>query len=108
MDTRNLREGMVLKKDLLSPFGDVLLTKGTVINKLHIQFFKNWGLEDLDATFLPRNKKDTQERQIIISLKTMDKKFGKFKDDPFMMDIKEEMCQFMLTYLEELNSIENS
>jgi|GEM_PF-2268885 len=99
----DLREGMVLKKDLNSPFGDVLLKKGTVLNNTHIQFFKNWGLKELDVTFLPRNRKDSMERQIVMALKTLDQKFINYKTDPSMAQIKEELRQFMLNYLEEIN-----
>ncbi len=91
-----IREGMILKKDLFSPFGDLLLKKGSLLNSKQVSFLKKWRLKELEVFEIEKNKNKSEDSQIVLALSMIDGKFADYDSDVSMMKLKSVLKNFML------------
>lgn len=96
MDIGEIRQGMILKEDLFSPFGDLLLKKGTMLNSKQVRFLKKWNLRELGVFEVEKNKNKSGDSQIVLALSMIDGKFADYNNDISMMRLKSVLKNFML------------
>jgi len=96
MDIGEIKQGMILKEDLFSPFGDLLLTRGTLLNSKQVSFLKKWNLKELGVFEVEKNKNKSEDSQIVLALSMIDGKFADYDNDTSMMKLKQILKKFML------------
>ena len=93
LNINDLKAGMVLAQSAVNRHGVVILSEDNILTEKHINYFKTWGIsevdiKDIDCDQVIKQEMETLSNDVVESIeRELDELFPPFEDNPVMEKI---------------------
>lgn len=93
LNMNDLKAGMVLAQSAVNRHGTVILAEDNILTEKHINYFKTWGIsevdiKDIDCDQVIKQEMETLSNDVVESIeRELDELFPPFEDNPVMEKI---------------------
>ena len=93
LNINDLKAGMVLAQSAVNRHGIVILAEDNILTEKHINYFKTWGIsevdiKDIDCDQVIKQEMETLSNDVVESIeRELDELFPPFEDNPVMEKI---------------------
>ena len=93
LNINDLKAGMVLAQSAVNRHGVVILAEDNILTEKHINYFKTWGIsevdiKDIDCDQVIKQAMETLSNDVVESIeRELDELFPPFEDNPVMEKI---------------------
>jgi hypothetical protein len=93
LNINDLKAGMVLAQSAVNRHGVVILAEDNILTEKHINYFKTWGIsevdiKDIDCDQVIKQEMETLSNDVVESIeRELDELFPPFEDNPVMEKI---------------------
>jgi hypothetical protein len=93
LNINDLKAGMVLAQSAVNRHGTVILYEDNILTEKHINYFKTWGIsevdiKDIDCDQVIKQEMETLSNDVVESIeRELDELFPPFEDNPVMEKI---------------------
>ncbi len=93
LNMNDLKAGMVLAQSAVNRHGVVILAEDNILTEKHINYFKTWGIsevdiKDIDCDQVIKQAMETLSNDVVESIeRELDELFPPFEDNPVMEKI---------------------
>jgi hypothetical protein len=93
LNMNDLKAGMVLAQSAVNRHGVVILAEDNILTEKHINYFKTWGIsevdiKDIDCDQVIKQEMETLSNDVVESIeRELDELFPPFEDNPVMEKI---------------------
>ena len=93
LNMNDLKAGMVLAQSAVNRHGAVILAEDNILTEKHINYFKTWGIsevdiKDIDCDQVIKQEMETLSNDVVESIeRELDELFPPFEDNPVMEKI---------------------
>jgi hypothetical protein len=110
LSVSDLKDGMVLAREVKNKHGNILLKKGDMLSEKHIMLLKSWGVTEADIEGVDRDQVEKKEMDglspdLIASVEgELKGLFPDFGDNPLMEELYRVTKKFKMKKVVEKNS----